>query len=484
MAMAIIKRYPRSFLQLVTFGHVMVALPLLVATWFAFLTLDLLAERYQMVVENVAAVGRLSGELAEDVVHMERNLRRHQILQNHESLNDYEEVRAEWRKHFEEFSAIQLLPTSLLAELRLQVALEEQAHQALSEHQDLAAQLAAIEEIRDRWAQVQNEVGELLKRDQQSIRLKSDTLLKQLVVATVAAGGLAALFLWLVRRLLARLIGRFERAVLGLGRGDLETPILLEGPGDLRWLGRWLEWLRKRLMSLESERVQVLRHVSHELKTPLTAIQEGAALLADQIPGPLTAEQGRLVSIVQSNVGRLQALIDGLLRLQQAGHTAERIGFEPLAFDEIVGQVVETQRLIAQERRIEFQVDLQPVEIIAGREALVTIVHNLLSNAVKFSPPGSRIDVVLRANDDQALLRVEDQGPGITEKDMPRLFEPFYRGSAAHQVAGVGLGLAITREFVRAHRGEVTVANLAGGGARFQVVLPLRAPFLRRQENG
>ena len=121
-------------------------------------------------------------------------------------------------------------------------------------------------------------------------------------------------------------------------------------------------------------------------------------------------------------------------------------------------------------------------EIIAGREALVTIVHNLLSNAVKFSPDGACVKVKLRRNARQAALDVYDQGPGIKEEDSKHIFEPFFRSSASREVAGVGLGLAIAREFVLAHRGELKLAPSAAG-AHFRVVLPLDAPYLRVQKN-
>jgi two-component system sensor histidine kinase GlrK len=279
---------------------------------------------------------------------------------------------------------------------------------------------------------------------------------------------------------LARLIARFERALLRLGKGDLQQPIELDGPGDLRWLGRWLEWLRRRLLSLEEGRTQVLRHVSHELKTPLAAMQEGTSLLSEEVPGPLTPEQRRIINILQNNSRRLQDLIEGLLRLQQAGHAAERIGFEAVRFDQLIEQVLETCRLIAGERNINFQCELSETEIVAGREALITIVHNLLSNAIKFSPDGGLIRITLAHDQEQAVLDVMDDGSGVAEQDGQQIFEPFYRSEASRQIAGIGLGLAIAREFVLAHRGEISFIPASSGG-HFRVSLPLKAPYLRRQ---
>ena len=480
--MAAMKRYPRSFLQLVTFGHILVAMPLLVVTVYVFLTLDTLATHYQAAVENVSESSRLSSDLAEDLLHMERYLRRYEILKDSESLDDYTDARAEWQVNVNAFTQMSHLPEVLTQELKAQLALEETAYIALRDKNNVETLRSVIDEIKLRSQKIREDVREIFEAEKEQFRSESDHLRNRLLWAVGMAIVIALISMWLTRRLLSRLIGHFERAVVRLGKGDLQQPITLDGPGDLRWLGRWLEWLRRRLASLEEARAQVLRHVSHELKTPLAAMYEGSSLLAEEVAGPLNPEQRRVVTILQNNSRRLQELIEGLLRLQQAGHAAERIGYEPLNFQEIIEQVVDTYRLIANERQIEFKEDLAEVEIIAGREALLTIMHNLLSNAVKFSPNGSAIHVQLSKNEEQAIVDVSDQGPGVPAADAAQIFEPFYRSAGARQVAGVGLGLAIAREFVLAHRGELLLLNSAEGGAHFRVLLPLKAPYLRTQK--
>ena len=480
--MAAMKRYPRSFLQLVTLGHILVALPLIVVTVYVFVTLDTLGGQYRDAVRNGSISSRLISDITEDLQHMERDLRRFEVLRDADSLGDYAQVRGAWLEDVQSFIRLPPLPEKIVQELKAQMELENLAFVAMTDSGNSQSQRSVIDEIRLRTAKVLDESRTILERDQEEFLSESNALRKRLLVAAISAVLVALGVLWLIRRLLARLINRFERAVLRLGNGDLQQSIALDGPGDLRWLGRWLEWLRRRLLSLEEGRTQVLRHVSHELKTPLAAMNEGASLLAEGVPGPLTQEQGRIVGILQNNSRRLQGLIEGLLRLQQAGHAAERIGYETLRFDTLIEQVLETHRLIAGERRVSFDCSLMETEIIAGREALVTIVHNLLSNAVKFSPDGACVKVKLRRNARQAALDVYDQGPGIKEEDSKHIFEPFFRSSASREVAGVGLGLAIAREFVLAHRGELKLAPSAAG-AHFRVVLPLDAPYLRVQKN-
>lgn len=112
----------------------------------------------------------------------------------------------------------------------------------------------------------------------------------------------------------------------------------------------------------------------------------------------------------------------------------------------------------------------------------MTIVYNLLSNAIKFSPDNGIIKITLAHDAKQATLDVEDQGPGVAAQDAQRIFEPFYRSSASRHIAGVGLGLAIAREFLLAHRGEMKLVP-SSTGAHFRVVLPLQATHLREAPN-
>ncbi len=478
------KRYPRSFLQLVTYGYILVAIPFLVVTGYALFTLDSLSAQYRQAVEDVSNSARLGYELAEDLVHMEKDLRRYEILRDADSVADYETSSREWRTNLQAYASNPQLPENLLQEMAEEIALERAAFEIFSSQKDTRALYEAIESLKQRSVRVREEAGAILQAGQDEFRGRLAKLRQNLMIAVVVAIAVAAVCIWLGRCLLARLIGGFEQALMGLGQGQLKTPIALAGPSDLRWLGRWLEWLRKRLLSLESDRVLVLRHVSHELKTPLAAIHEGASLLAEEIPGPLSREQMRIVDILRSNTRRLKELIDGLLKLQMAEHGAERICFQTLQYDEVVAQVIETHRLIANERQIAVQALLEPLQIIAGREALQTIVHNLVSNAFKFSPDGGRILVKLSTHDNQAILEVIDAGPGVAEKDEKRIFEPFFRSSSARQVSGTGLGLAIVQEFVRVHHGEISFNNLPSGGAHFRVMLPLDAPYLRKSQYG
>jgi len=269
-----------------------------------------------------------------------------------------------------------------------------------------------------------------------------------------------------------RLWSRFERAVFALGEGRLARRISLKGPKDLQRVGRRLEWLRRRLLALEEQRTLILRHVSHELKTPLAAIREGSSLLTEGAAGPLSAAQAKIVAIMHGNVLRQQALVESLLTLQRAGFGGERPEPRRVRLDALVQQVLATHQLVARNKRLRLSGSLAEVELAGGPEQLTAIVDNLVANAIKFSPDGGRIEISVRRDGGQALIDVVDEGPGIPAGERERIFEPFYRGEAARGVAGAGLGLALSQQFARAHRGELALLA-SPAGAHFRVTLPL-----------
>jgi two-component system sensor histidine kinase GlrK len=258
----------------------------------------------------------------------------------------------------------------------------------------------------------------------------------------------------------------------------------VRGPEDLRYLGRRLDWLRRRLEEFETQKNRFLRHVSHELKTPLTALREGAELLHDQVAGPLAPTQRQVVSIMRDNSVKLQRLIEELLDYQRALHAAASLEVRPLRLDELVIEATRSHGLAAQAKGLRLAVDAEPASLEADPEKLRSIVDNLVSNAVKFTPPGGTISVRARAHAGEAVIEVMDTGPGVPAEERESIFNLFFRGRTkadsgrASGIKGSGLGLAIARELVEAHGGQITVVAAGAGGphgAHFRVTLPRRS---------
>ena len=295
------------------------------------------------------------------------------------------------------------------------------------------------------------------------------TLIWQLLAAIPVALGIA---LWF-RAVISSQLKQFDRAIRSIGHAEYSDGITVSGPQDLAHLGRRLDWLRRRLAELEEQKTRFLRHVSHDLKTPLTSIREGAQLLAEGVPGPLNEQQKTIIGIIDQNSRRLQQLIEELIDYQQAGFAAGSIDPHPVALDVVCTQVLRAHRLVAAARAIRFERKLAPLLVEGDADKLRVVVDNLVTNAIKFSPRDGVIQIGLAKHDGRAVIEVVDQGPGVAAAERERIFEPFFRGTRSRRgtVKGSGLGLAIAKEYVLAHRGKIEVVE--GGGGHFRVSLPL-----------
>ncbi|MEP6656056.1 MAG: HAMP domain-containing sensor histidine kinase, partial [Betaproteobacteria bacterium] len=294
-----------------------------------------------------------------------------------------------------------------------------------------------------------------------------------LTAATVAiALALAILFAVLI----ARPIRQLDQAIRQMGTADFTHPIEVNGPQDLRYLGQRLEWLRSRLHDLEEQQNRFLRHVSHELKTPLTAVREGTELLRDRVGGELSPEQQEIVRIVRQNCLQLQKLIEDLLRYHQT-RAMEPQALGPVSLPEVIHRVTREHKLAALARMITFEAQLQPAVVNGDGERIRTIIDNLVSNAIKYSPRAGVIALKLEIDANSAVLEVSDEGHGVSPDERERIFESFYQGKppAEGRVKGSGLGLAIAREYALAHDGRIEARDRRDGkrGATFSLRLPM-----------
>jgi len=274
--------------------------------------------------------------------------------------------------------------------------------------------------------------------------------------------------LWLARPLV-----RLERAVVGLGENRLDQPIAIRGPADVRSLGRRLDWLRLRLVELEADKARFLRHVSHELKTPLAALREGVALLEEEVAGSLTDKQREVVRIIRQQTLVLQEQIEGLLRFNAAAFAAGELRPRRIELVALAREVAEQQRLHWQARQLRVDVLGQPLVVLADPDKLGSVLGNLLSNAVRFSPAGGVVRIVVCRRGGQVCLDVVDAGVGVAEADRDHVFEPFYRGQRQpdDELRGTGIGLSIVQEYVVAQGGRVLLLP-SQTGAHFRVELP------------
>jgi two-component system sensor histidine kinase GlrK len=272
--------------------------------------------------------------------------------------------------------------------------------------------------------------------------------------------------------LLNRPMKRLKQAIHRLGDGELTTPVIVNGPQDIRELGQRLDWLRQRLSELEEQKLMFLQHVSHELKTPLTAIREGTELLFDGVIGNLKSEQIEVVEIIRDSSVQLQTQVEALLGFNSALLQKSPSQNERLRLDRLLDEVIEQHNLAARARQIDLLPQIEIAVSRGDREQLRVLIGTLLSNAIKFSPLGGSIHIKLRQMKQQVMIDIVDSGPGVHENDRKHIFDPFFQGrnTPKTHVKGTGLGLAIARQYAHLHRGEVILLR-SSNGAHFRITL-------------
>ena len=455
-------------------GFLLIALLLSWAAVRSWLVLEQFVADSRQGSEQALQLSASIQELAERTVDLERSARQFMILKDAALLARFDEnvahaLAAANRLESVAGESLGKLPRSWREALQnLSLGLQQKAPRAdlLPFLNRLAELNAALEHGGRRWIAAQQAamLSELEHSRQQLARL---------VALAVAGAFLVALAMnwWL-----SRPIAALERAIARLGESRFDEAVIVGGPTDLRQVGRRLDWLRRRLGELEAERERTLRHVSHELKTPLTALREGIALLQDEVAGALAGAQGEVVDILQHNVITLQGHIESLLRLNAAAFEARRLHYRPLSLRQLLAELVQARDLQIQARQLTVHNAAQGVTCVVDGEKLRVAIDNLLSNAIDFSPHAGIIWLNAEVIGKTIRLACVDQGPGIAAEDGERIFEPFVQGprTAPTPRRGSGVGLSIVRELVSAMGGRVwlVTGERDARGANFVIEIP------------
>lgn len=466
-----------SFRQLLLVAFMLIAALLGAAALRAVVTLDRLMAQSSEESARALELSGASHALAARTAAMERAARQSLVLNDSLLRRRFEEETQAARSTLQQLAEGGVAQQDAVqwgARLDAIVAsLDGPPATALDRERDVAAAFRELDEITSRLTgSVQATIHQRNGALQARLEAARVRLMQQVVAAIVLALVLAvAMGLWL-----ARPFRRLQRAILALGENRLDQPIHIRGPSDVRRVGQQLDWLRLRLMELDADKARFLRHVSHELKTPLAALREGIALLRDGVAGKLGSDQQEVVGILHQNAFALQAQIEALLRFNAAAFEARQLQRRPVDLLALVREQVQAQRLQWQARRLSVEVAGTPATLSVDPDKLGAAVANLLSNAIRYSPEGAKIILDVSSAAEGVRIDVRDEGPGVADQDRDRVFEPFYRGARQPRdaVRGSGVGLSIVNEYVAAHGGRVRLLPDSDGG-HFRIELPYAA---------
>lgn len=464
--------FPRSLRQLVIMAFLLVLLPLLVLAWQAWQSLNTLSAQAARTNRTTLIDARRSEAMTNAALEMERSYRQYCVLDDPTLARVYQSQRKRY---------------SDMLDAHADVLPDEKLYQALREDLNGLAQLQCHNSGPTQAASASLEAFAAANTEMvQTTRKVVFTRGQQLQQEIAARGqffGWQALILFLVSLVLVLLFTRMiigpvkgiERMINRLGAGQsLNSRVAFKGPRELRSVGERIIWLSERLAWLESQRHQFLRHISHELKTPLASMREGTELLADEVVGPLTAEQKEVVDILDGSSRNLQKLIEQLLdynrKLADGAVELETVAIAPL-----IETVISAHSLPARAKMMHTEVSLKAESCLAEPVLLLSVLDNLYSNAVHYGTESGNI--LIRSYPHGARLRIDvaNTGTPIPQAEREMIFEPFYQGSHQRKgaVKGSGLGLSIARDCILRMQGELQLVTSDESGVCFRIELPL-----------
>ncbi|MCW2868172.1 MAG: ATP-binding region, ATPase domain protein [Marmoricola sp.] len=282
-------------------------------------------------------------------------------------------------------------------------------------------------------------------------------------VAGMITAGLAG---WAVARNGLRPVRRLTDAVEDIARTERLDPIPIEGRDEVARLAMAFNAMLTALSASQARQRQLVADAGHELRTPLTSLRTNLDLLAQADASThLSAESRReLLDDVRGQISEMTTLIGDLVELAREEPATPAV--EPVELAAVVSQAVTRVRRRA--TSVEFEVHSEPWWVTGDPSALERAITNLLDNAAKWSPPGGTVTVELH----QGTVRVSDEGPGITEQDLPHVFDRFYRSPESRTMPGSGLGLSIVKAVADRHGGAVQAGHSESGGACFWFHVP------------
>jgi two-component system osmolarity sensor histidine kinase EnvZ len=272
----------------------------------------------------------------------------------------------------------------------------------------------------------------------------------------IIAGG------WLFIRLQNRPLIALEKAAKGVGRGDIPPPLPVQGAQEIRSVTRAFNQMSKGIQELEEDRALLMAGISHDLRTPLTRIR-----LATEMMSP---EDSYLAEGIISDTEECNEIISQFMDYLKP---VDRNSFQAVFLEDIAGEVASSEGGYEVEIETDLASNMKPA--LGNPIAIKRAISNLVVNSLRYGNGWVKVTTGMTADNKLAWVTVEDNGPGIPQDQISKLFEPFTRGDTARGSEGTGLGLAIVKRIVSQHQGAVVVNNRSQGGLKAQISFPVKS---------
>lgn len=272
-----------------------------------------------------------------------------------------------------------------------------------------------------------------------------------------------------VNRALLSPIRRLSEAMNDVAHGNFNVKMRTSAPfSDIENAYRDFNIMTEELAATEILKTDFVSNVSHEIKTPITAIEGYAMLL--QGSDNLCEEDAEYVEKILFNSQRLSELVGNMLLLSKIDHQAIDTKVEVFSLDEQIRRSILLLEPKWEEKNIEFDVELERIDYEGNKGLIMHVWNNLIGNAIKFAPASSTVRILLKKQNGAIIFTVDDEGEGISEDNAMHVFDKFYQCDSSHKQEGNGLGLALVKSITDAIGGTVSTENI-DGGCRFTVII-------------
>ncbi|MGC6389593.1 sensor histidine kinase [Ewingella sp. S1.OA.A_B6] len=466
--------FPGSLRQLVLMAFLLVLLPLLVLAYQAYHSLDRLSSQAAEINRTTLTDARRSEAMSGVALEMERSYRQYCVLDDATLSLLYQTQRKRYSQMLEVHAPV--LPDVHYYQT-LRALLTQLTDLKCANNNPTPASAGELENFARSNAEMVQATREVIfsrgQQLQRAIAERGQFFGWQALVLFLLSGALVLLF----TSMIIGPVKGVEKMINRLGEGKpLGNAAKFKGPREIRSLAQRIVWLSERLAWLESQRHEFLRHISHELKTPLASMREGTELLQDEVAGPLTPDQKEVVAILNDSSRHLQTLIEQLLDYNRklADGPTEK---EQIDLAAMIESVVASNSLPARAKQIRSEVNIGAQSCWAEPTLLMRVLDNLYSNAVHYGAESGTIWVRSQQLENRVVIDVANSGPPIPEAEQTMIFEPFYQGSQQRKgaVKGSGLGLSIAQDCIRRMRGELRLVAVEDADVCFRIELPLTA---------
>ncbi len=458
-----------SLRNLTLLGFSLVAIPLVATLLFAANKLSQLAEQSTSSIFTVAKLIRLNTDIADYLTKVERSASQFIVLNDADTKQRYLKQHRALHQVIEQ--AINEQPNQSISKLLTDLQQSSQTIAKLLQQVDkhdisLEDIQQLFKQLNSNKIQLKQHTNNIINQQANHIYQSSEqaraNLLTSLAIIPITLI-IAIVFILLITKPLKRLIDEIKQ----LEQGNFKAKINFSGSSEYEEIALALETMRQRLHELELQKTSFIRHISHELKTPLAAIREGTELIYDHSVGDLNPEQQEICDIIKASVSRLQTLIEDLLDFNIVLDSTSLQEATVTELAPLIDKVIAQRQLDIKRKSLSIEKNLANLSLFTNATQLSVIIENLLSNAIKFSPEQGKITICAQEINNKVMLTISDQGPGISKEITEKIFDAFYQGPQPEnsQIKGSGLGLTIVKELLSRLQAAITIANSKTGAS-------------------